>query len=46
MLSELLASVLQIIHRVINTFLIKQPGVPRSEAASGAITLIQRFGWA
>jgi hypothetical protein len=41
---ELLAPVLQIIHRVINTFLIKQAGVPRKEAASGAVTLIQRFG--
>ena len=41
---ELLAPVLQIIHRVINTFLIKQAGVPRKEAATGAITLTQRFG--
>ena len=40
----LLAPVLRIIHRAINTFLIKQTGVPRNEAASGAITLIQRFG--
>ncbi len=41
---ELLASVFQIIHRVIATYLIKQAGVKRSEAATGAITLIQRFG--
>ena len=41
---ELLAPVLQIIHRVIATHLIKQAGVKRSEAAACAITLIQRFG--
>jgi hypothetical protein len=41
---ELLAPVLQIIHRVIATHLIKQAGVKRSEAAPGAVTLIQRFG--
>ena len=41
---ELLTPVLQIIHRVVNTFLIKQAHVKRSEAATGAITLIQRFG--
>ena len=37
---DLLAPVLQIIHRVIATFLI-QAGVKRSEAATGAITLIR-----
>ena len=41
---ELLAPVLQIIHRVITTFLIQQTGVERIHAATGAITLIQRFG--
>ncbi len=41
---ELLAPVLQIIHRVIATHLIRQAGVKRSEAATGAVTLIQRFG--
>jgi hypothetical protein len=41
---ELLASVLKIIHRVIATHLIRQAGVKRSEAATGAVTLIQRFG--
>ena len=40
---ELLAPVLQIIHRVIATHLIRQTGVKRSEAATGAVTLIQRF---
>jgi hypothetical protein len=41
---ELLAPVLRIIHRVINTHLIKQTDLKRSDAATGAITLIQRFG--
>jgi hypothetical protein len=41
---ELLAPVLQIIHRVIATHLIKQVGIKRSAAATGAVTLIQRFG--
>ena|SRR5215831_14969171 len=41
---ELLAPVLQTIHRVIATHLIRQAGVKRSEAATGAVTLIQRFG--
>jgi len=41
---ELLAPVLQIVHRVIATFLIKQAGLKRAEAATGAVTLIQRFG--
>jgi Putative transposase/Transposase zinc-binding domain len=41
---ELLSSVLQIIHRVIATFLIKQAGVKRQDAGTGAVTLIQRFG--
>ncbi len=41
---ELLAPVLQIIHRVIASFLIKQAGLKRSAADTGAVTLIQRFG--
>ena len=41
---ELLTLVLQIIHRVIATHLIKQAGFKRSDAATGAVTLIQRFG--
>jgi transcriptional regulator with XRE-family HTH domain len=40
---HLLTAVLQIIHRVIATFLIKQAGVTRSEAHTGAVTLIHRF---
>jgi len=42
--SRLLTSILQVIHRAISTFLIKQAGLKRSEAKTGAITLIQRFG--
>lgn len=41
---DVLAPVLQIIHRVIATHLIRRAGVKRSEAATGAVTLIQRFG--
>ena len=41
---ELLTPVLKIIHRAINTLLIQQTDIKRTEAASGAITLIQRFG--
>ena len=41
---ELLAPVLQIIHRAIATFLIGQSGFKRDQAATGAVTLIQRFG--
>jgi Putative transposase len=41
---ELLTPVLHILHRVVHTYLIKQAGLKRDEAASGAITLIQRFG--
>ena len=41
---KLLAPVLQIIYRVIATHLIKKAGAKRSEAASGVVTLIQRFG--
>ena len=40
----LITPVLRIIHRVINTHLVKQTNVKREAAASGAITLIQRFG--
>ena len=35
---------MQCIHRVIATFLIKQSGLQRAQAHSGAVTLIQRFG--
>ncbi len=41
---ELLTRALRIAHRVIATFLIKQAGLKRAEAATGAVTLIQRFG--
>jgi len=41
---HLLAPVLQIVHRVIATFLIQQAGLKRTEADTGAVTLIQRFG--
>ncbi|MGI8426108.1 MAG: transposase [Actinomycetota bacterium] len=42
--SPLLAPVLRIVHRVIGTFLIQQAGLKRTEAQTGAVTLIQRFG--
>ena len=41
---ELLTPVLQIIHRVIARFLLKQACVKRTAADTGAVTLIQRFG--
>jgi hypothetical protein len=41
---ELLSPLVQIIHRVIATLLIKQSGLKRGQAHSGAVTLIQRFG--
>ena len=41
---ELLLPVLQIIHRAIATFLFKQTGQKRDQAATGAVTLMQRFG--
>ncbi len=37
---RLLAPVLQIIHRVIATFPIQQAGLQRTEADTGAVTLI------
>ena len=41
---NLFAPVLQIIHRAIATFLLKQAGQNRDQAATGAVTLIQHFG--
>ena len=41
---ELLAPVLRIIHRVIARFLLRQAGLRRATADTGAVTLIQRFG--
>ena len=40
----LLTPVLRIIHRVIAGFLLKQAGLRRATADTGAVTLIQRFG--
>jgi len=41
---ELLTPVLRIVHRVIAGFLLKQAGLERARADTGAVTLIQRFG--
>jgi hypothetical protein len=41
---QLLSPVLRIVHGVIGTFLIQQAGLKGTEAATGAVTLIQRFG--
>jgi hypothetical protein len=41
---ELLTPVWQIVHRVIATFLIQQAGLKRTQAHTGAVTLIRRFG--
>jgi len=41
---ELLTPVLRIIHRVIARFLLRQAGLRRATADTGAVTLIQRFG--
>jgi hypothetical protein len=41
---QLLAPLLQVIHRIITSFLIKQAGLKRTAANTGAVTLIQRFG--
>ena len=41
---ELITHVLRILHRAINSHLIKQAGIERKHANTGAITLIQRFG--
>jgi hypothetical protein len=41
---ELLTPVLRIIHRIIARFLLKQAGLKRTTADTGAVTLIQRFG--
>ena len=41
---QLLAPVVQVVHRVIGTFLIKQAGLKHTDASTGAVTLIQRFG--
>ncbi|MBM3345479.1 MAG: transposase [Betaproteobacteria bacterium] len=41
---ELLTPVLRIVHRVIAGFLLRQAGLERATADTGALTLIQRFG--
>ncbi len=41
---HLLSPVLGVVNRAISTFLIKQAGLKRSEAQTGTVTLIQRFG--
>jgi ribosomal protein S27E len=41
---QLLTPLLRLIHRVIARFLIQQAGLKGSEAHTGAVTLIQRFG--
>jgi hypothetical protein len=41
---ELLTPLLRIVHRVITRFLLKQAGLKRATADTGAVTLIQRFG--
>jgi len=41
---ELLTPVLRIVHRLITRFLLKQAGLKRCAADTGAVTLIQRFG--
>ncbi len=41
---HLLSAVLQVVNRAISTFLIKQAGLKRTQAQTGAVTLIQRFG--
>ncbi len=41
---QVLTPVLQVVHRVLNRFLLDQAGLSSDEADSGAVTLIQRFG--
>ena len=41
---DLLSPVLQVINRAVSTFLTQQAGLKRTEAQTGAVTLIQRFG--
>ena len=41
---HLISAVLRVVNRTISTFLIKQAGLKRSDAQTGAVTLIQRFG--
>ena len=43
---ELLTPLLRIVHRVIRRFLLEQAWRERCAAATGAVTIIQRFGLA
>ena len=40
---DLLSPVLQVVNRAVSTFLIKPAGLKRTDAQTGAVTLIQRF---
>jgi hypothetical protein len=42
---KLVTPVLQVVHRVITRQLLGQAGLKADEADSGAVTLIQRFGY-
>ena len=42
---EFMGKVLGIVQRVLSTHLIRQAGFTRATAQTGAVTLIQRFGW-
>jgi Putative transposase len=41
---QVLTPVLQVVHRVLNRFVLDQAGLRADEADSGAVTLVQRFG--
>ena len=41
---QLLSPVLQIVHRTLTRFMLEQAGLKASQADSGAVTLMQRFG--
>jgi len=43
---KLVTPVLQVVHRVRTGFLVRQAGRKAEQADSGAVTLIQRFGFA
>lgn len=40
---DLLSPVLQVVNRAVSTFLIKQARLQRTDARTGAVTLVQRF---
>ena len=41
---QLVTPVLQVVHRVLSRHLLEQAGLKADQAASGAVTLLQRFG--